>query len=255
MRCAETPGNCAPEEFGGAKQFVQSIYGDRLIMKVFRRQQAGHQSRHGDWAVPHRVRPASTTSLHLADRSSIACREGEPYTLAMLQGLVANEGDGWQWTLEELDRYYERLLDDDVSVTADSASSLRIRCALGSAVCPQVARDHVGAISGCGQQLGAPNGGDASCACVCFRIAAFAPEPYCAADLRGAARATCCEHAASCVRFAEGQSCEAAGRRGGGGWAGAEPPARYAGSLPRFAVEGCRRSARAFMANIIWARC
>ena len=25
----------------------------------------------------------------------------------MLQGLVANEGDGWKWTLEELDRYYE----------------------------------------------------------------------------------------------------------------------------------------------------
>ncbi len=25
----------------------------------------------------------------------------------MLQGLVSNEGDGWQWTLEELDRYYE----------------------------------------------------------------------------------------------------------------------------------------------------
>ena len=25
----------------------------------------------------------------------------------MLQGLVSNEGDGWDWTLEELDRYYE----------------------------------------------------------------------------------------------------------------------------------------------------
>jgi maltose alpha-D-glucosyltransferase/alpha-amylase len=25
----------------------------------------------------------------------------------MLQGLVANEGDGWQWTLEELERYFE----------------------------------------------------------------------------------------------------------------------------------------------------
>src|SRR5208282_5470610 len=27
--------------------------------------------------------------------------------LAMLQGLVSNEGDGWGWTLEELDRYFE----------------------------------------------------------------------------------------------------------------------------------------------------
>ena len=28
-----------------------------------------------------------------------------PSTLAMLQGLVANQGDGWTWTLEELGRY------------------------------------------------------------------------------------------------------------------------------------------------------
>jgi maltose alpha-D-glucosyltransferase/alpha-amylase len=28
-------------------------------------------------------------------------------TLAMLQGLVPNEGDGWRWMLEELDRFYE----------------------------------------------------------------------------------------------------------------------------------------------------
>src|SRR6202034_3096019 len=31
----------------------------------------------------------------------------EPATVALLQSLVPNEGDGWQWTLEELDRYYE----------------------------------------------------------------------------------------------------------------------------------------------------
>ena len=31
----------------------------------------------------------------------------EPITVAMLQGLVENEGDGWQWTLDELSRFYE----------------------------------------------------------------------------------------------------------------------------------------------------
>ena len=30
-------------------------------------------------------------------------------TLAMLQGLVPNEGDGWEWTLEELQRYFEQV--------------------------------------------------------------------------------------------------------------------------------------------------
>ena len=32
---------------------------------------------------------------------------GEPTTLAMLQGLIQNEGDGWQWTLDEISRYYD----------------------------------------------------------------------------------------------------------------------------------------------------
>ena len=32
----------------------------------------------------------------------------ESSTLAMLQGLVPNEGDGWEWTLEELQRYFEQ---------------------------------------------------------------------------------------------------------------------------------------------------
>jgi predicted trehalose synthase len=34
-------------------------------------------------------------------------KNGEPTTVAMLQGLVENEGDGWQWTLDELSRFYE----------------------------------------------------------------------------------------------------------------------------------------------------
>jgi maltose alpha-D-glucosyltransferase/alpha-amylase len=37
----------------------------------------------------------------------LATEGSEPITVAMLQGLVENEGDGWQWTLDELSRYYE----------------------------------------------------------------------------------------------------------------------------------------------------
>ena len=39
--------------------------------------------------------------------SSITRDADEPRTLAILQGLVENQGDGWKWTMEELDRYYE----------------------------------------------------------------------------------------------------------------------------------------------------
>jgi maltose alpha-D-glucosyltransferase / alpha-amylase len=34
----------------------------------------------------------------------------QPYTLGILQALVANQGDGWSHALEELGRYYERCL-------------------------------------------------------------------------------------------------------------------------------------------------
>jgi maltose alpha-D-glucosyltransferase / alpha-amylase len=83
------------------------IYGDRLILKLFRRQQAGPnpdceigryltEQAHFD-----RIPPFAGSLEYL--------REGaETSTLAMLQGLVANQGDGWQWTLSELQRFFEQ---------------------------------------------------------------------------------------------------------------------------------------------------
>jgi maltose alpha-D-glucosyltransferase/alpha-amylase len=45
----------------------------------------------------------------------------------MLQRLIANEGDGWKWTTEELERYYENCARTPLPQAAESA------------------RDHVGA--------------------------------------------------------------------------------------------------------------
>ena len=75
-------------------------------MKLFRRQQAGPNP---DTEIGRYI-TESTHFTHIAPfgGSIEYTRKGqEPSTLAMLQGLVSNEGDGWQWTLEELDRYYE----------------------------------------------------------------------------------------------------------------------------------------------------
>jgi maltose alpha-D-glucosyltransferase/alpha-amylase len=55
--------------------------------------------------------------------------------VALLQGLVQNEGDGWQWTLEELDRYYES--------TASVRSSAVQAATEPDAVAPE-AREHAG---------------------------------------------------------------------------------------------------------------
>ena len=60
----------------------------------------------------------------------------------MLQGLVANEGDGWKWTIEELDRYYETSapLPFPENASAEPGDSLELSEHSDS----QVARDHLG---------------------------------------------------------------------------------------------------------------
>jgi maltose alpha-D-glucosyltransferase/alpha-amylase len=92
---------------GAAEQSNTSIiFGDKLIMKLFRRQQAGPNP---DTEIGSYL----TESAHFPHVAPFGgsiqyTKKGqEPSTLAMLQGLVSNEGDGWSWSLEELDRYYE----------------------------------------------------------------------------------------------------------------------------------------------------
>jgi maltose alpha-D-glucosyltransferase / alpha-amylase len=93
---------------GSAEQSNSSIiFGDRLILKLFRRQQAGPNP---DCEIGRYL----TEKAHFDRIPPFAgsleyTREGtEASTLAMLQGLVANQGDGWQWTLAELQRFFEQ---------------------------------------------------------------------------------------------------------------------------------------------------
>ncbi|HEY4359937.1 MAG TPA: maltose alpha-D-glucosyltransferase [Bryobacteraceae bacterium] len=92
---------------GSAEQSNTSlVYDDRLIMKLFRRQQEGPNP---DCEIGRRL----TEEIHFegvppfAGAIEYVRADGETETLAMLQGLVANQGDGWTLMLEELSRYYE----------------------------------------------------------------------------------------------------------------------------------------------------
>src|SRR5260370_8757531 len=81
------------------------IYGDRLILKCFRRQQPGPNP---DWEIGKYLTEKAFDGVPpFAGAIEYVSTDGEAYTLAMLQGLVANQGDSWTLTLEELARYYE----------------------------------------------------------------------------------------------------------------------------------------------------
>ena len=92
-----------------AEQSNTSItYGDKLILKLFRRMQEG-------------INPDLQIGLHLTQMGfahippvagfiEYRSRGGGPQTLAVLQGYETNQGDAWEYTLNMLDRYFEQII-------------------------------------------------------------------------------------------------------------------------------------------------
>jgi maltose alpha-D-glucosyltransferase/alpha-amylase len=132
-----------PVRRGSAEQSNTSIlYGDRFILKLLRRQEPG-------------LNPDAEIGQYLTDRAHFERvppfaglieyqprEDAAPSILAMLQGLVANEGDGWTWTTEELERYFETCaaltFPEELRDGPDDLVELSEKPA------PQLARDHVG---------------------------------------------------------------------------------------------------------------
>ncbi len=125
---------------GTAEQSNSSVhFGDRLIMKLFRRQEIGENP---DVEIGRFL--TERTSFHrippFAGSLEYVREKGQPSTLAMLQGLVANEGDGWRWMLEELERFYETCS----RTPRDNAPAVRSFLELAENEDSEVARRHLG---------------------------------------------------------------------------------------------------------------
>jgi len=102
---AQPPKNL-PARVGSAEQSNTSIlYGDQLILKLFRRLQPGENPdvEIGRFLteIAHFPRIAP-----FMGELAITSAGGEKTTVAMLQGLVANHGDGWQWFLDQLSEFF-----------------------------------------------------------------------------------------------------------------------------------------------------
>ena len=97
--------NVEPQHSSAEQSNTSILYGDKAILKVFRRPEAG-------------LNPDVEIGRFLSDEAGFDrvapfvgslqyVRDGVEITVAMAQRLVKNEGDGWTWMLEELDRFYE----------------------------------------------------------------------------------------------------------------------------------------------------
>jgi maltose alpha-D-glucosyltransferase/alpha-amylase len=85
------------------------VYGDRFIVKVFRRVDEG-------------VNPDLEIGRFLTERTSFANmppvaggleyrrQRRESMTLAVTHGFIPNEGDAWRYTIDHLDQYFDRVL-------------------------------------------------------------------------------------------------------------------------------------------------
>ncbi len=95
-----------PSRVGSAEQSNTSIlYGKQLILKLFRRLQPGENP---DVEIGRFLTEVAHFPNIPPFLGEIAMtRPGwTKTTLAMLQGLVANQGDGWQWFLDDLAQFF-----------------------------------------------------------------------------------------------------------------------------------------------------
>jgi maltose alpha-D-glucosyltransferase/alpha-amylase len=102
-----TSAALSPRLVGAEQSNSSIIYGDRLILKLYRKIDDG-------------INPDLELGRFLTERSDFAYTppvagaleyqrgRQEPITLGLLQGFVPNEGDAWRYTLDELGRFFER---------------------------------------------------------------------------------------------------------------------------------------------------
>ncbi len=101
-----------PSRVGSAEQSNTSIlYGDTLILKLFRRLQPGENP---DVEIGRFLTEVAHFDRIPPFLGEISMNEnsGEKTTIAMLQGFVASEGDGWTWFLHQLSRFFKSVASD-----------------------------------------------------------------------------------------------------------------------------------------------
>ncbi len=105
-----------PSRKGSAEQSNSSLlYGSKLILKLFRRLQTGENPDAEIGRFLTEIAHFEHIAPFAGELLYTSPGDGEVTTLGLLQGLVANRGDGWEWTLESIK--------EDGSITAYSEAA------------------------------------------------------------------------------------------------------------------------------------
>jgi maltose alpha-D-glucosyltransferase / alpha-amylase len=118
------------------------LYGEKFVVKLFHRQEGGLNP---DVEIAEYL----TEKVHFegtppfAGSIQYSADGGERAAWGMLQGFVGNEGDGWTWTVEELERYYETCAPLEFP-RQDAPKQEGDFFELSEQPTPALARDHIG---------------------------------------------------------------------------------------------------------------
>ena len=125
-----------PSRVGSAEQSNTSIlFDEKAILKLFRHLRAGENPDVEITRFLTEVAHFSHIPAYLGDLH----RSDDGTTLAFLQAFAQNEGDGWAWTLEELDRYFESVLNCAPASSTGSPAQYGEAIAISDEI-----RDHAG---------------------------------------------------------------------------------------------------------------
>ena len=153
------------------------LYGDRMILKLFRRPDVGVNpeleiGRFLNEHAPHVNTP------RLAGYLEYQRRRAEPITLAILQEYIQNEGEAWNYTLDALASYMEQILSGLAAEGREAPLPDAPLIELANQEPPQLARDLMSAYIASAELIGRRTGELHVALASGHEDPAFAPEPF-----------------------------------------------------------------------------
>jgi maltose alpha-D-glucosyltransferase / alpha-amylase len=175
---AEAEGPLEASVMKGEQSNTSINYGDTFILKLFRRPDPGVNP---DLEIGHFVtrNRLAVNIPAMAGFLEYRRKAGEPMTLGILQEYIPNEGDAWDYTLDALNTYLERVVTEmDGVETADIPVPREPLLELAAREAPTLGNDLIGPYLQSASLLGQRTGELHAALSSAPEDPAFSPEPF-----------------------------------------------------------------------------
>jgi maltose alpha-D-glucosyltransferase/alpha-amylase len=172
-------GELHAQALRGEQSNTAIVFSDRLFLKLFRRLEPGENTdlevtRFLTEETSFRNTPRVAGSIHYDAASG-----GEPTTVAILQQYMPNAGDAWKFTLDEISRFFERVLSNERAIEAMVKATPPDRpLALSARSAPDVAHELIASYLSDAATLGLRTAEMHLALASRDDIPSFAPEPF-----------------------------------------------------------------------------